>query len=88
MTATTTLTHPADASPEALRDASAEGARRPLLYKVADAMRVLRMSRSVIYEQIRAGRLRTVKQGRATFITAAALADYITLLEQEAGAAQ
>ena len=31
--------------------------------------------------------LNTVKQGRATFITAAALADYIALLEQEAKAA-
>lgn len=56
----------------------------PALFKVTDAMRMLRMSRSVIYEQIRAGRIRTVKQGRATFITAAAITDYITLLEQEA----
>ena len=55
-----------------------------LLYKIEDAVPMLRMSRSVIYEQIRAGRLRTVKQGRATFITAPALADYITLLETEA----
>jgi predicted DNA-binding transcriptional regulator AlpA len=58
-----------------------------LLYKIPDAMRLLRMSRSVIYEQIRAGRLRTVKQGRATFITAAAITDYIALLEREADAA-
>jgi hypothetical protein len=58
----------------------------PALYKVADVMRVLRMSRSVIYEQIRAGRLRTVKQGRATFITSAAITDYIKLLETEAEA--
>jgi len=75
MTATVTVAHPS---------APASG---PLLYKVADAMRVLRMSRSIIYEQIRAGRIRTVKQGRATFITATALADYIALLETEAGAA-
>jgi Helix-turn-helix domain len=59
----------------------------PHLYKITDAVRVLRMSRSIIYEQIKAGRIRTVKQGRATFITAAALADYIALLEQEAKAA-
>lgn len=63
-----------------------EGAS-PHLYKVADAVRVLRMSRSIIYEQIKAGRIRTVKQGRATFITSAALADYIALLEQEVKAA-
>lgn len=59
----------------------------PGLYKISDAMRLLRMSRSVIYEQIRAGRLRTVKQGRSTFITAAAITDYIELLELEASAA-
>jgi hypothetical protein len=59
----------------------------PHLYKVADAVCVLRMSRSITYEQIKAGRIRTVKQGRATFITSAALADYIALLEQEAKAA-
>ena len=60
----------------------------PALYKVADAVHMLRMSRSEIYEQIRAGRLRIVKQGRATFITAAAIAEYVTLLEAEAEAAR
>ena len=58
----------------------------PGLYKIRDAMQLLRMSRSVIYEQIRAGRLRTVKQGRSTFITAAAITNYIELLELEASA--
>ena len=53
------------------------------LYRVADAMVVLSMSRSVIYEQIRSGRLRSVTQGRARLIPAAAIADYITLLEHE-----
>jgi excisionase family DNA binding protein len=46
-------------------------------------MVVLSMSRSVIYEQIRSGRLRSVTQGRARLIPAAAIADYITLLEHE-----
>jgi excisionase family DNA binding protein len=55
-----------------------------LLYKIPDAMRLLSMSRSVIYEQIRAGRLRVVKQGRATLVPASAITDYITLLEREA----
>jgi hypothetical protein len=58
--------------------------RDPLLYKVKDAVQVLRMSRSEIYEQIRAGRILTVKQGRATFITADDLAAYVGLLRQEA----
>ena len=53
------------------------------LYKVADAMVVLSMSRSVIYEQIRSGRLRSVTQGRARLIPASAIADYIVLLEHE-----
>jgi len=45
---------------------------------------MLRLSRSVIYEQIRAGRLRIVKQGRATLVPASAIAEYVALLEQEA----
>ena len=57
-----------------------------LLYKVADLVTVLRMSRAYVYKQIKAGRLRTVKEGDATFVTAAALADYVALLEREADA--
>ena len=53
------------------------------LYKISDVMCLLRMSRSVIYEQIKAGRLHTVKQGRATFVTASAIGEYIALLERE-----
>ena len=55
-----------------------------LLYKVADAVTVLRMSRAFIYRQIKEGRLRTVKEVCATFITAGALAEYVALLEREA----
>jgi excisionase family DNA binding protein len=54
------------------------------LYRIPDAMRLLRMSRSLIYEQIRTGRLRSVKQGRARLITAHGIHDYIALLEKEA----
>ena len=61
-------------------------ALEPRLYIIPDAMRLLRMSRSVLYEQIRAGRLRTVHQGRACRITHSAIRDYITLLEKEAEA--
>lgn len=59
----------------------------PRLYRVPEAMRLISMSRSVIYEQIRAGRLRTVKQGRTRLVSAAAIHDYIALLEREAEAA-
>ncbi|MDP9840957.1 helix-turn-helix domain-containing protein [Streptosporangium lutulentum] len=61
------------------------GERR--LYRICDAMHLLSMSRSVIYEQIRAGRLRSVTQGRTRLIPASAISDYIDLLEQEARAA-
>ncbi len=54
------------------------------LYRIPDAMRLLSMSRSVIYEQLRAGRLRSVRQGRTRLIPAAAITDYIALLEHEA----
>jgi excisionase family DNA binding protein len=50
-------------------------------------MRILSMSRSTIYDQMRTGRLRSVKQGGCRRIPAAAIADYITLLEREAEAA-
>jgi excisionase family DNA binding protein len=55
------------------------------LYQVTDAMRMLRLGKTVIYELIRSGRLRSVKQGRARRIPATAIRDYITLLEEEAG---
>ncbi|GAT68243.1 excisionase [Planomonospora sphaerica] len=56
------------------------------LYRIGDAMHLLSMSRSVIYEQIRSGRLRSVTQGRTRLIPASAISDYIDLLEQEAKA--
>ncbi|MER6592101.1 helix-turn-helix domain-containing protein [Micromonospora purpureochromogenes] len=54
------------------------------LYRITEAMRLLSLSRTVIYEQIRAGRLRTVRQGRTRLVPAAAITAYVTLLEQEA----
>jgi excisionase family DNA binding protein len=57
------------------------------LYRVTEAIAVLSMSRSAIYEEIRAGRLRSVKRGRSRLIAASAIADYVALLEQEARAA-
>ncbi|MHA6780207.1 helix-turn-helix domain-containing protein [Pseudonocardia saturnea] len=54
------------------------------LHRIPEAMRLLSLSRSVVYEQIRAGRLRSVTQGRTRLIPAAAIADYIELLVREA----
>jgi excisionase family DNA binding protein len=53
------------------------------LYKIPEAMSLLSMSRSVIYEQIRAGRLRTVTQGRSRLVPAKAITDYVELLMSE-----
>ena len=54
------------------------------LYKVPDAMRMLNLSRTVIFELLRTGRLRSVKQGRTRLIPSSAIQDYIALLEREA----
>lgn len=54
------------------------------LYKVTDAMRILSVSRTVIFELLRSGRLRSVKQGRTRLIPASAIRDYVALLEKEA----
>jgi excisionase family DNA binding protein len=62
-------------------------ANRKQLYRIVDAMAVLSLSRSVIYEQIRSGRLRSVTQGRTRLIPVSAIAEYIALLEREADAA-
>ncbi|MGP3961477.1 helix-turn-helix domain-containing protein [Nonomuraea sp. 3N208] len=57
------------------------------LYDVNETGVVLRLSRRYLYQEIRAGRLRTVKAGRARRVPADAIAEYIKLLEQEAQAA-
>lgn len=57
----------------------------PALYRVKDAAVVLSLSRTVVYELIRSGRLRTVKEGRARLVPASAVREYVALLEREAG---
>lgn len=63
-------------------------AASPVLYRVPEAVRALGLSRSVVYDLIRAGRLRTVKEGRTRLVPAAALTEYVALLEREAGVEQ
>ena len=53
------------------------------LYRIPEAMRLLSLSRSVIYELIRSGRLRAVKEGRTRLIPQSAIIEYVTLLETE-----
>ncbi len=59
-------------------------APEPRLYDIPDLCRMLRLSRSSLYEEIRAGRLRTVLVGRSRRASDRAVHAYITLLEQEA----
>ncbi|MBO0802772.1 MAG: DNA-binding protein [Nocardiopsaceae bacterium] len=62
----------------------AEEQTSQVLYRVRDVVRLTTLSRSEVYEQLRAGRLRSVRQGRARLVTAKALSDYVRLLEREA----
>jgi excisionase family DNA binding protein len=55
-----------------------------LLFRIPEAMEMLSLSRSVMYKQLRSGRIRSVGQGRARRIPASALLEYIDLLEREA----
>lgn len=54
------------------------------LYRVPEAMALLSLGRSTIYELIRSGRLRSVTEGRTRLIPASAIVDYVALLEKEA----
>ncbi|MFJ8738304.1 helix-turn-helix domain-containing protein [Embleya sp. NPDC127516] len=60
----------------------------PVHYRVLEVVPILRLSRTVIYDLIRTGRLRTVKEGRARLVPATAIAEYAALLEREAGSAK
>jgi excisionase family DNA binding protein len=51
-----------------------------VLYGVEEAA-AARLSRSVLYELIRSGQLRTVKQGRRRLVPVSALAEYVARLE-------
>jgi excisionase family DNA binding protein len=51
-----------------------------VLYRVDEAARALRLSRSVIYELIRSGQLRSVKQGTRRLIPVSALNEYVASL--------
>ena len=56
------------------------------LYRVGEVTEMLSIGRSVIYELLRSGRLRSVREGRTRLIPASAIAEYVALLEREAEA--
>jgi hypothetical protein len=53
------------------------------LYPIPEAVILLSLSRSVIYEEIRAGRLQTVTRGRSRLVPATAITNYVALLISE-----
>ena len=61
-----------------------EGPDVQLLFRPCEAAAVLSLSRSVVFDLIRSGRLRSVKEGRTRLIPRSALQEYVELLEQEA----
>jgi len=83
---------PAMGSPSAgsspIRPETWAGSASVQLYRVTEAMRILGLSRSAIYRQFQSGRLRSVHQGRTRLVPAAAIADYVALLEREASGEQ
>jgi excisionase family DNA binding protein len=58
-----------------------------LLYRPKQAAKVLGISRDKPYDLMRAGRITSVKDGHARFITADALIAYVSQLEAEAAEA-
>jgi len=66
------------------REPGAAPALHRAMYRIPEAMHILSLSRSVIYEEIRAKRLAVVHRGKSARITAHAIAAYVALLEQEA----
>ena len=56
----------------------------PEFLRVSEAMTVLRLGRSKLYELIRSGRLATVKDGGTRLIPIDAIQEYKALLKKEA----
>lgn len=54
------------------------------LYTIEEAAAMLRLGRTKVFDLLRNGRLRSVREGRAHRIPPSAIADYIALLEREA----
>jgi excisionase family DNA binding protein len=54
------------------------------LYTIEEAQTMLRLGKTKIFDLLRNGRLRSVREGRAHRIPPRAIAEYIALLEREA----
>jgi excisionase family DNA binding protein len=51
---------------------------QPLRFEISEVARMLRLSRSTLYERIRAGEVKAQRDGRRRYITAAELQRYIS----------
>ena len=54
-----------------------ENSRTPLAYGIADALALVPVGRSLLYEEIRAGRLRAYRIGKRRLIDSADLAAWL-----------
>jgi excisionase family DNA binding protein len=54
-----------------------------LMLDVAEAARMLSMGRTAVFEEIRRGRLKSVKRGRARLIPTQCLEEFVNLLLAE-----
>lgn len=59
-----------------------------LLVTIREATEVLSMGRSLIFEEIRRGRIKVVKPSRITLIPVECLTEYVELLKSEAARAE
>ncbi|MEU0667822.1 helix-turn-helix domain-containing protein [Streptomyces lavendulocolor] len=62
---------------------SAASTVQPRLHRVEAAAELLGVKRTVIYEQIRLGRLRTVRLGRRRLVPTEYIDEYVDLLKRE-----
>jgi excisionase family DNA binding protein len=51
-----------------------------LIYSVAEALQIMKISRTKLYQEVAAGRLKIHKSGRTTLIKAASLKEWIANL--------
>jgi excisionase family DNA binding protein len=62
---------------------TAATAAERLLYRPEEAAEVLGISRSTVYEEIRTGRLQSVRIGRRRLVPPEYIAEYVELLKRE-----
>ncbi|MER7154526.1 helix-turn-helix domain-containing protein [Streptomyces lydicus] len=66
---------------------AAADATQPRLYRIEDAAKLCGVGRSMAYEEVRLGRLRTVRIGRRRLVPLKYIDEYVELLMRESEAA-